>query len=106
VQGRKATLLLAVDVCASVQEQARKWHRADERRGTERRNAGDRARRANVDVCAVLDENARGVLLLRVDGEMQSREAVVGDPARLRRIVCQDRPQPVDAAEGCGLKDR
>jgi len=54
----------------------------------------------------LLDENAGCFVLLGVDGEMESREAVFGERACLRWIVGQYRPQPLNAAKGCSVEDR
>ena len=62
---------------AAFEQQTNERRRAHERRGAERRDAGDRARRTNVDIGPVLDQDTCCLFLATEDGEVQGGEAVV-----------------------------
>src|SRR5205823_11244860 len=57
-----------------------------------------------IHVGAVLEQRLRRLRLMPEDREVERREAVGREGARLRRVVGEERAQPLDAAERRGLE--
>jgi hypothetical protein len=58
-----------------------------------------------VHVRAAVEQDPSRFLVLREDSEVQRREAVLAERLRLRRLVIEDPPERVVAAERGGLED-